>query len=45
VRNAEITPCAFEHLALLAAWGAPEKATVNPPVKGATSTSCPFVKE
>ena len=45
VRSAEITPCAFEHFALLAAWGAPEKATVNPPVKGATSTSCPFVKE
>ena len=45
VRNAEITPCAFEHFALLAAWGAPENATVNPSVKGTAATSCPVVKE
>jgi hypothetical protein len=45
VRNAEITPCAFEHFALLAAWGEPEKATVNPPAKGPPATPCPVVRE
>jgi hypothetical protein len=45
VRNAEITPCAFEHFALLAAWGEPEKAIVNPPAKGPPATPCPVVRE
>jgi hypothetical protein len=26
--HADVTPCAYEHFALLAAWGAPERATV-----------------
>jgi len=45
VAAAHVTPCSFEHFALLAAWGQPEKATVAPRT-GATPTSdCPKVTE
>jgi hypothetical protein len=43
VRSAEVTPCAFEHFALLAAWGRPERARVNPPLRIPPTPSCPTV--
>jgi hypothetical protein len=45
VRAARITPCAFEHFALLAAWGAPERATVDPRTGEPVGPSCPRVEE
>jgi hypothetical protein len=45
VASAEITPCAFEHFALLAAWGAPEQATVNARTGEAITAACPRVEE
>jgi hypothetical protein len=37
-----VTPCAFEHFALIAAYGAPERVTVNAPAKDAQA--CPRVE-
>jgi hypothetical protein len=45
VHAARITPCAFEHFALLAAWGAPERATVEPRTGEPIGPSCPRVEE
>ncbi len=45
VASAEITPCAFEHFALLAAWGAPERAKVNPRTGAPLTDACPQVEE
>jgi hypothetical protein len=45
VQNVEVTPCAFEHFALLAAWGAPERATVLPRTGEAVTAACPLVVE
>ena len=45
VSRAEITPCAFEHFALLAAWGRPERAKVNPPLNQPPTRDCPRVAE
>lgn len=42
---AEITPCAYEHFALLAAWGRPERAHINPPLHRPPSADCPHVIE
>jgi hypothetical protein len=41
--SAVITPCQFEHFALLAAWGEPERAVVNPRTKAPTTPDCPAV--
>jgi hypothetical protein len=41
IASAEITPCQFEHFALLAAWGAPERAHVNPRTQRALTADCP----
>ncbi len=38
-----VTPCAFEHFALLAAYGAPEKATVAPKTGAPVGPECPHV--
>jgi hypothetical protein len=43
VTHAEITPCAFEHFALLAAWGAPERATVQPRTGEPIGPQCPRI--
>ncbi len=45
VAAAEITPCAFEHFALLAAWGQPERARLNPPSHEPPTAACPHVVE
>ena len=45
VLHVEVTPCAFEHFALLAAWGAPERATVSPRTNQPVTAACPFVVE
>jgi hypothetical protein len=45
VRHVEVTPCAFEHFALLAAWGAPERATVSPRTGQPMTDACPLVLE
>jgi hypothetical protein len=45
VASADITPCAFEHFALIAAWGAPERATVNARTGEVVTQTCPGVEE
>ncbi|HXX69378.1 MAG TPA: hypothetical protein VEK07_19490 [Polyangiaceae bacterium] len=42
---AEITPCAYEHFALMAAWARPERAQVNPGLHLPPSADCPRVVE
>jgi hypothetical protein len=43
VASAVITPCAFEDFALLAAWGEPERARVNPSRREPPTADCPTV--
>jgi hypothetical protein len=43
VASAEITPCQFEHFALIAAWGAPERARVLPRTREPLTIDCPRV--
>jgi hypothetical protein len=43
VQAVHVTPCAFEHFALLAAWGRPEGATIDPPTHAPLTTDCPRV--
>jgi hypothetical protein len=45
VRSATVVPCSFEHFALLAAWGAPERATVQPRTGAPPTPDCPLVTE
>jgi hypothetical protein len=45
VTGAEITPCSFEHFALLAAWGQPERAHVAPRTGEVPTGDCPRVLE
>jgi hypothetical protein len=45
VPHVEVTPCAFEHFALLAAWGAPERASVAPRTGAPLTAACPLVIE
>lgn len=42
---ADVTPCAFEHFALLAAWQEPERARVLPRTGAAVTEACPAVLE
>jgi len=42
-RDLAITPCAFEHFALLSAYGAPERATVAKPTGAPVTPACPRV--
>ncbi len=41
VTSAEITPCQFEHFALLAAWGEPERARLNQRSRRPVTRDCP----
>lgn len=41
--DADITPCAYEHFALLAAWGAPERATIEAATHQPPGPDCPRV--
>ena len=45
VHEAVITPCAFEHFALLAAWGEPEHATIEARTGATVTATCPTVLE
>jgi hypothetical protein len=40
---AEITPCQFEHFALIAAWGEPERARVHARTQEPVTADCPLV--
>lgn len=44
VAHVEITPCAYEHFALIAAFGEPERVTVNPRTSAPMTASCPAVE-
>jgi hypothetical protein len=41
--SAQITPCQFEHFALIAAWGEPERARVQPRTQEPVTANCPLV--
>lgn len=43
--SADITPCSFEHFALIAAWGRPEGANVLPSLHRPPTPECPLVQE
>jgi hypothetical protein len=43
--SADITPCSFEHFALIAAWGRPEAARILPSLRRPPTPECPFVEE
>ena len=45
VASAEVTPCSYEHFALLAAWGEPERAQLNPLLHTPPTADCPRVVE
>jgi hypothetical protein len=45
VEAASITPCAFEHFALIAAWGRPEGARVLGSLHRPPTAECPLVEE
>jgi hypothetical protein len=45
VAHAKITPCSFEHFALLAAWGEPENAEVEARTGETPTRECPRVVE
>jgi hypothetical protein len=40
---AEITPCQFEHFALIAAWGRPDRAQILPRTGAPLTSACPAV--
>jgi hypothetical protein len=40
---ADITPCQFEHFALIAAWGEPQRALVHPRTQKPVTIDCPLV--
>jgi len=40
-----VTPCAFEHFALIAAWGEPERVRVGERSGDPVSSRCPSVVE
>ncbi|MDB4937985.1 MAG: hypothetical protein JWP87_4957 [Labilithrix sp.] len=44
VEHIDVTPCAYEHFALIAAYGAPERASVNPRAGAEITSSCPAVE-
>jgi hypothetical protein len=44
VASAVVTPCAFEHFALIAAWGRPERARIAPSLHRPPTTGCPEVE-
>ena len=44
VKSIVVTPCAFEHFALIAAYGAPEDAMIEPRTGAAPTSECPNVE-
>jgi hypothetical protein len=45
VASVDILPCSFEHFALLAAWGQPERARIEAPAHQPPTSACPGVIE
>ena len=45
VPSADVTPCAFEHFALIAAWGEPERVRIEDRSGNPMSDACPIVVE
>jgi hypothetical protein len=45
VASADITPCSFEHFALVAAWGRPERARLRERTGEPPTPACPHVEE
>ncbi len=45
VTGADVTPCSFEHFALIAAWAEPERANVAPRTGGEPTSACPRLTE
>jgi len=45
VASATIVPCSFEHFAVLAAWGEPERARIMPRTGAPPTADCPLVSE
>ncbi len=45
VEHLTVTPCAYEHFAVIAAFGAPERVTVAPQTGGAVTADCPRMEE
>jgi hypothetical protein len=43
ISAADITPCQFEHFALMAAWGEPQRARVHPRTQQPVTGECPLV--
>jgi hypothetical protein len=39
----DVTPCAYEHFALIAAYGAPERVTIHPASGAPLTSACPSV--
>lgn len=44
VEHVVLTPCAYEHFALIAAFGSPERVTTNPHTNAEVTASCPAVE-
>jgi hypothetical protein len=44
VEHVLLTPCAFEHFALIAAFGSPERVETNPRTNAEVTASCPAVE-
>ena len=44
VEHLEVTPCAYEHFALIAAYGAPERVVIHPGGGAGVERSCPAVE-
>jgi hypothetical protein len=40
-----LTPCAYEHFAVIAAFGAPERVTIEPQATGGGKQDCPHIEE
>lgn len=45
IASIRVVPCQFEHFALLAAFGAPERATIEPSTKRPVDPACPVISE
>jgi hypothetical protein len=43
VESIDVTPCAFEHFAVLAAWGYPERARIHPATHQPVTAACPRI--
>jgi hypothetical protein len=42
--HVSLTPCAYEHFAVIAAFAEPERVTTNPSTGAAVTSACPFIE-